>query len=77
MKAGIAGAHTGGAVASATRGQADRPPCRMDRFAISRALAMRADGKSLRAIAVALKIPRATLARSLAATARQGAPGRA
>jgi putative DNA-invertase from lambdoid prophage Rac len=42
-------------------------PHRMDRATLSRAVSMRAEGRSLRAIAVALKVPRATLARTLAA----------
>jgi DNA invertase Pin-like site-specific DNA recombinase len=43
-------------------------PRRMDDTTIVRAVAMRAQGRSVREIAVALKIPRATVTRALAAT---------
>jgi hypothetical protein len=41
-------------------------PRRVDGPTRARALAMRAEGRSVRAIAVALKVPRATIARALA-----------
>lgn len=46
-------------------GRWGRPP-RMGQADVERALAMRAEGRSTRAIAVALKIPKSTLARALA-----------
>ena len=46
-------------------GRWGRPP-RMGRAEVARALAMRGEGRSVRAIAVALKIPKSTLARTLA-----------
>jgi DNA invertase Pin-like site-specific DNA recombinase len=46
-------------------GRWGRPP-RMVRADVARALAMRAEGRSVRAIAIALKIPKSTVARTLA-----------
>jgi len=43
-------------------------PRRMDAATIARAVAMRAEGRSVRDIAVALKVPRATVTRALAAS---------
>jgi transposase len=40
----------------------------MEDATIARAVAMRAEGRSVREIAVALKIPRATITRALAAS---------
>ena len=42
-------------------------PRRMSRVDVERALALRGEGRSVRAIAVALKVPKSTLARALAA----------
>lgn len=41
-------------------------PRRMDAALVARATAMRAEGRSVRAIAIALKVPRATVGRALA-----------
>jgi DNA invertase Pin-like site-specific DNA recombinase len=51
-------------------------PRRMDRTAVSRALTMRKEGRSQRASAVALKIPRTTLARALTEAAGAAASSR-
>jgi DNA invertase Pin-like site-specific DNA recombinase len=49
-------------------------PHRMGRADLERAIAMRLQGKSVRAIAVAMRTPRATIARALAATSQKGGP---
>jgi DNA invertase Pin-like site-specific DNA recombinase len=55
-------------------GRWGRPP-RMTREEVERAVAMCAEGRSLRKIAIALKIPKSTLARALARPATtKGAP---
>ena len=54
-------------------GRWGRPRC-IDRPTIARALAMRAEGRSLRAIAVALKVKKSTIVRAFA-TARVVDPG--
>jgi len=46
-------------------------PRRVDRPTLERAREMRANGRSVREIAVALKIPRATLARAIASESKQ------
>ncbi|MGO9838971.1 MAG: helix-turn-helix domain-containing protein [Polyangiaceae bacterium] len=40
-------------------------PSRMGRAEIERAEAMRAEGRSVRAIAIAMRVPRSTVARAL------------
>lgn len=49
-------------------------PRRMDNDTLARALVMRHEGRSVRQTAMALKVPRATLARTLAASQKVGAP---
>lgn len=46
----------------------------MGRAEIERALAMRLEGKSIRAIAIAMRTPRATIARALTAVSQKGGP---
>ena len=46
----------------------------MDDETLTRALAMRQEGRSVRQTAMALKVPRATLARTLAASQKVGTP---
>jgi DNA invertase Pin-like site-specific DNA recombinase len=53
-------------------GRWGRPRC-MSRADVERALALRGAGRSVRAIAVALKIPKSTLARALARALARGA----
>ncbi len=48
-------------------------PSRVDAPTLDRALAMRAEGRPVRAIAMALRVPRSTIARALAAS-QKGAP---
>jgi DNA invertase Pin-like site-specific DNA recombinase len=50
-------------------------PTRLGHAEVAQALAMRSEGRSVRAIAVAMKIPRATIARALAAVSQKPAPG--
>jgi DNA invertase Pin-like site-specific DNA recombinase len=49
-------------------------PCRMDPPTLKRARELRAGGRTLREIAVALKIPKSTIAASLAAASRKTPP---
>jgi len=50
-------------------------PTRLGQGEVAQALAMRSEGRSVRAIAVAMKIPRATIARALAAASQKPASG--
>jgi DNA invertase Pin-like site-specific DNA recombinase len=49
-------------------------PSRLGQAEVTQALAMRSEGRSVRAIAVAMKIPRATIARALAAASQKPTP---